>query len=156
MEITWDKITQSEKGFSYKNIFHDYDLYVTDATLNEVELGNIIGSRYFMYELCIDEIMELFNEMTISNYSNNMTDFYSFVLFLFKKSFFNKKITREEAEYIYKTYIGAVTITKKYNTTQYSQENTEFTKELIKYKTTESDFVYKTLIKLLEELKYEW
>lgn len=156
MEITWDKITQTEKVFAYKNIFHDYDLYVSDTTLDQIDLGKILGKRYFMFDLCIDEIMELFNEMTISGYSNNMTDFYSFVIFFFKKSFFNKKISREEADDIYQKYIGQITISQKYNLTRYEQKNTEFINELIKYKNTESDLVYKTLIKLLEDLNYEW
>ena len=53
MEITWNKITESEKVFHYKNIFSNYDLYVNSG-YTEIELANIIGSSYFLFNLCLD------------------------------------------------------------------------------------------------------
>lgn len=140
MEVTWEFIVQSEKGFGYKRIFHDYDLYVIKDNYEGIELANILGSRYFLFDLCIDEIVELFNEMALSKYSNNMTDFYAFIMFFFKKSLFNKQVEREVADDIYNKYF---------------KEN-EFIIDMISYKDTESDFVYSTFLRLLEDLKYSW
>lgn len=155
MEITWNTITESEKNFHYKNIFSNYDLYVC-ADYNELDLANIVGSRYFLFDLGIDEIVELFNEMTISGYSNNMTDFYTFIMFFFKKSFYNKNVTREEADKIWRKYFGNVIKINEYHSVKYKQETSEFISKLISYKDTEDDFVYKTFLKYLEDLKYSW
>ena len=155
MEIAWNTITQEEKSFSYKTIFSNYDLYVC-GYWDKQELCNIVGSIYFMFDLTIDEIVELFNEMTISPYSNNMTDFYAFVMFFFKKSLYNKQITRDEADSIWRKYFGNVSKVVKYRLTKYEQETSGFITKLISYKTTEDDFVYDTFLKYLEELGYEW
>ena len=94
--------------------------------------------------------------MTISKYSNNLTDFYAFIIFFFKKSLYNNQITRDEAEIIWIRYIGQVNKTTKHSNTIYEQKNSEFVTKLISYKDTEDGFVYKTLLAYLQDLKYSW
>jgi hypothetical protein len=94
-----------------------------------------------MFDLCIDEIVELFFEMDISEYSDNITDFYAFVIFFFKKSLFNKQVDKYEAMNIFNDFLD---------------DESEFTQKLINCKKTEDDFVHTQFIKFLERLNYSW
>ena len=155
MEITWNLITNSEKGFRYERIFGDYERYF-NGDWSDVELANIVGSRYWQFNLSIDEIIELFNEMTTSRYSNGFTDNVAFVMFFFKKALYNGRITLEEGKHIWKEFLGSYDKLTIYGRTVHTQVESEWVLGLISYKTTECDKVYKNFIKYLEKLNYEW
>jgi len=157
MEVTWEILTNSERRFTFKSIFHDYDSYVVNQELTQQELIEVLGPKYFVYDLCFDQIVELFNEMTMSRNSNSLTDFYSFMIFLFKIQLYNKRITNVEAILIYNTYIAEVSTTAKNSTITYHEETSDFIMELISYKNTteeKEEFVYSVFLNYLKDLKY--
>lgn len=157
MEVIWETLANSERRFTFKSIFHDYDNYIVNQDLSQDNLIEILGAKYFIHDLYFDQIVELFNEMTISRNSNGLTDFYSFMIFIFKIQLYNKIINRDEAILIYNTYIAKVSTTVKNNSMIYHEETSDFIMELISYKNTteeKEEFVYSTFLNYLTDLKF--
>lgn len=157
MEVIWEILANSERRFTFKSIFHDYDNYIVNQDLSQDNLIEILGAKYFIHDLYFDQIVELFNEMTISRNSNGLTDFYSFMIFIFKIQLYNKIINRDEAILIYNTYIAKVSTTVKNNSMIYHEETSDFIMELISYKNTteeKEEFVYSTFLNYLTDLKF--
>lgn len=148
--MTWDKLLKFVRSVDLQKSLFDANLYIYEHNLPLAELCENLGYEYFdtETEFCVDEIMQMFNEMTFSRHSNNLTDFYAFVVFFFKKQLFNKHISIGEAEIIYAKYFKPV-----------GRVETEFLKKLTIYKSLDDDgqdYVYHTLLGYLKDLKISW
>ena len=155
---TWQFIANNERNHTYQSIFHDYKNYIEDFEIGAN--ADVIGEKYFYFNVCIDEIMEMFNEMILSGYSSLMTN-YSFIIFLFKKQLFNKKINEYEAKNIFNKYIGKVIpVSNRWAMNKFDITESEFVLKLSNYnkKNTdeENNFVYDTFLEFIKELKYSW
>lgn len=149
---------KKETSFKLDSILHSYSSYVEDdgSVKDLEEFAGFVGKRYFLFEICTDEIMEMFSHAVYDKNYNSLTEGYGFITFLFKKAFFNEQITSDEAVRIHRKYFGIETINK------YGYSNlkpTEFILKLTSYKPSDSteeveDYVFKTLLEFVQELGY--
>ena len=158
----WEYICASERSLTYKSIFHNYDLYVTQID-DIAELSEIIGHSYFIFDICTDEIVEMFNEMTSRDHTNGLVHHMAFITFLFKKALYTKQISREVAVNIYKQFIGypnAIYTHDGIFANDYNIKYTDFINKLITYGKSDDveadDYVYGTLLGFLAACNYEW
>ena len=145
--MSWRIITQVSGTIDLKKAIFDRQLYIEENNLSLGELCSMLGYKYFdpKLDFGLDEIMEMFNDMTFSRYSNNLVDFYLFMSFFFKRQLFNKRISIDEATLIYDNYF-------KYK----DGKETEFVKNLTIFKDledSEQDSIYALILKYLTDLK---
>ena len=160
-ELTWEFFAKNELSVKHKTIFHVYDTYITSGNFKHDEILNIVGAKYFMHtEICLDEIMKLVNDMFIDNHANGLTDYYSFLIFLFKKQLFNKNVTREKADLLFNKYIAVVKpFINKYGRTidnEFVSTPTDFIMKLTTSKgnTDHEELIHSTLLEYFKELKF--
>lgn len=147
--MTWDKLLEFESNADLKKSLFDADLYIYEHNLTLNELCQNLGYGYFIpdIDLCLDEIVWMFNEMTFSRYSNNLTDFYTFVAFFFKRQLFNKNISVNEGQLIYEKYFKPV-----------GKVETEFLEKLTTFKSLDDvgqDYVHGMLLQYFKDLKIQ-
>lgn len=156
---TFDFI-RKETSFSLKSTLHTYVRYCEEhgSIQDVVDFAENVGQRYFIFDICSDEIMEMFSEAVCNRNYNSLTDSYSFITFLFKKALFNEQITVEEAKTIYRKYIGTEQY-DNYNRLMSSPKPTKFVLELTSYKHGKSseeveEYVYNTMYEFVQDLGY--
>lgn len=157
--MTWNEICTLRPSVNIYRAIHDYQLYIIEQELDLVDLCDILGYKYFQDDMCLDEIMQQFNEMTFSKYSHSLTDFYLFTIFFFKKQLYNKRITLAEAKAIHKKYLKPIVynFVNKYNKNETKHHETEFVTKLIEYKNSDDenqDYVYTTFLQYLRDLNF--
>lgn len=153
---TFDFIRR-ETSFSLKSTIHNYERFcVENGSIEDVvEFAENVGPRYFIFDICSDEIMQMFSNAVCNKNYNSLTDSYSFITFLFKKAFYNEQINVEEAKNIYRKYFGNEIVEKN----KKQLVPTKFVLELTTYKhgkVTEEveEYVYKTMYEFVQELGY--
>ena len=157
--MTWNEICESRSSVNIDRAIHDYKLYIIEQELDLTDLCDILGYKYFQDEMCLDEIIEQFNNMILSKYVYFLTDMYLFVIFFFKKQLYNKKISLDEAKVIHKKYLKPMpyNFVNEYKKNETKYRETEFVTKMVLYKNAEhldQDYVYETFYQYLQDLNF--